>query len=100
MLYCIFSFATKGQGTLSPFDPTKKLVKEGLYNYSRNPMYVGVLLILIGETLVYKSMPLALYTLGIFVLFHLFIVFVEEPRLKRDFGDQYIDYQRKVRRWV
>src|SRR5689334_4979197 len=51
LLYCITMFAIKGKGTLSPADPTKKLVVSGLYRFSRNPMYIGVMLILIGEAL-------------------------------------------------
>src|SRR5689334_13727701 len=50
MLHCIINFAVNGRGTLSPADPTKKLVITGLYKYSRNPMYVGVMLVLVGES--------------------------------------------------
>lgn len=63
---CIISFARKGRGTLSPVDPTKKLVVEGLYRFSRNPMYVGVLMILIGEAVYFQSAYLSAYTVIIF----------------------------------
>src|SRR4051812_28105515 len=58
MLSCIVRFAFEGRGTLSPADPTKRLVVGGLYKFSRNPMYVGVMLILIGEVLIFQSVYL------------------------------------------
>src|SRR4051812_33321874 len=62
MLSCIARFAFEGRGTLSPADPTKRLVVGGLYKFSRNPMYVGVMLILVGEALVFQSVSLAIYS--------------------------------------
>ena len=100
MLWCIISFAIKGRGTLSPADPTKKLVTSGLYNFSRNPMYVGVVFILIGEAILFQSPSLWLYLLLVFVAFHLFTIYVEEPRLKKDFGKEYDLYCQKVKRWI
>ena len=100
MLSCIVWFAVKGRGTLSPVDPTKHLVITGLYKYSRNPMYVGVVTILIGEALFFQSTSLWLYALFVFVGFHLFIILIEEPRLKKDFGEAYHTYCEKVRRWI
>ena len=55
LVSCIINFAIKGRGTLSPFDPTKRLVITGLYRYTRNPMYVGVMMILIGEVTLFQS---------------------------------------------
>ncbi|MEL6673910.1 MAG: isoprenylcysteine carboxylmethyltransferase family protein [Bacteroidota bacterium] len=100
MLWCIMSFATKGRGTLSPADPTQKLVISGLYHFSRNPMYVGVILILIGEAMFIQSVDLWVYVGCVAVGFHLFVVYVEEPRLRKDFGEEYELYTQKVRRWV
>lgn len=100
MLICIINFAVQGRGTLSPADPTKKLVATGLYKFSRNPMYVGVTLILIGEAIFFQSVELWRYSLLIFIAFNLFIIFFEEPRLKKDFGEEYSRYCKKVRRWV
>ena len=97
---CIYRFARFGKGTLSPADPTKNLVISGLYRYSRNPMYVGVIMILLGECLLSGSTRLAGYTVLIFLLFHLFILYFEEPRLERDFGKDYDRYKRSVRRWI
>ena len=99
LLHCVYMFAKEGRGTLSPVDPTKALVAKGLYRYVRNPMYIGVMTILIGEAVFTSSMKLWLYAGLIFILFHLFIVFVEEPRLKRDFGEAYDSYRKSVGRW-
>lgn len=99
-LHCILQFVIHGRGTLSPADPTKQLVGVGLYRFSRNPMYVGVILILVGEVVSMQSIHLLLYTIVVFFGFHAFIVFIEEPRLKRDFGKEYTAYRHQVRRWI
>jgi protein-S-isoprenylcysteine O-methyltransferase Ste14 len=75
-----------GKGTLSPADPTKKLVVKGLYRFSRNPMYVGVTMMLVGESIFFQSTALWTYSLIIFIAFNIFILFFEEPRLLDDFG--------------
>jgi protein-S-isoprenylcysteine O-methyltransferase Ste14 len=100
MLRCILQFVWEGKGTLSPIDPTRRLVVRGLYRYSRNPMYVGVMMILIGEAIVTESVSLWMYLAVIFIAFNLFIVIHEEPRLRKDFGQDYLNYCEKVRRWV
>jgi len=98
--HCIFRFATEGRGTLSPVVPTKELVIKGLYRFSRNPMYVGVVLILVGEAIFFRSNDLWIYLIIVFLIFNLFIVLFEEPRLRKDFGDAYQAYCKKVRRWL
>lgn len=100
MLTCIISFAVKGRGTLSPADPTKKLVISGLYRFSRNPMYIGVTMVLVGEAMFFQSANLWIYSLVVFIAFNVFIWTHEEPRLRRDFGEEYEKYCRKVRRWI
>jgi protein-S-isoprenylcysteine O-methyltransferase Ste14 len=100
LIDCIIRFAIQGEGTLSPADPTKKLVVSGLYKYSRNPMYWGVMLILIGEALFFESSALWIYALFIFIAFSVFIMLVEEPRLRKDFGEEYETYRKRVRRWM
>jgi protein-S-isoprenylcysteine O-methyltransferase Ste14 len=97
---CILRFAFEGRGTLSPADETKQLVVGGLYRYSRNPMYVGVMLMLIGEALFTGSQNLWIYAIFIFTCFYVFILVHEEPRLQKDFGNQYSAYRKKVRRWL
>ena len=100
MLICIRSFAIIGKGTLSPADPTERLDITGFYKFSRNPMYVGVLLILIGEVIFFQSHLLIIYLLSIFTAFNIFILLIEEPRLRKDFGKEYREYCKKVRRWI
>ncbi|HQQ97951.1 MAG TPA: isoprenylcysteine carboxylmethyltransferase family protein [Cyclobacteriaceae bacterium] len=99
MITCIVSFARQGKGTLSPADPTTHLVAKGLYRYSRNPMYVGVMLILIGESIITSSQTLFVYSAFILLLFHMYVIFFEEPRLRKDFGEDYTRYCEEVRRW-
>lgn len=100
MLIWITSFAVIGRGTLSPADPTKKLVITGLYRFSRNPMYVGVMLILIGEAVFFRSFDLWIYSLFVCIVFTIFIMLFEEPRLRNDFGEEFKRYCEKVRRWI
>jgi len=100
MMTSIGQFAFEGKGTLSPLDPTKNLVVKGLYRYSRNPMYIGVSMLLIGEGLFAASLVLAGYAAVVFTGFNLFIVFHEEPRLQREFGSAWEEYRKRVRRWI
>lgn len=100
MLTCIISFAVKGRGTLSPADPTKYLVVTGLYKFSRNPMYIGVTMILAGEAIFFHSGDLWIYLLFVFAAFNAFILLHEEPRLRKAFGEEYIKYCQRVRRWI
>jgi len=97
---CIWEFAVAGRGTLAPVDPPTHLVVSSLYRYVRNPMYVGVVLILAGEAWVFWSGGLLLYAAGFFLVANLFIIFHEEPALRRTFGESYADYVGTVPRWV
>jgi len=100
LMWCILKFAFEGNGTLSPMDPTKRLVVRGLYRFSRNPMYAVVVIILVGEAILTGSSTLWIYLTVIFIIFNLFILFHEEPRLRKYFGEEYNQYCRTVRRWV
>lgn len=100
LLSCVLKFATEGKGTISPLDPTKKLVAKGLYRYSRNPMYLGAMTLLIGEAVFWQAISLAIYAVIVFIGFNLFVIFHEEPRCRRDFGDAYCEYCERVRRWL
>jgi protein-S-isoprenylcysteine O-methyltransferase Ste14 len=99
-IWCAWSFAFKGKGTPAPIDPPKKLVVQGLYRYARNPMYIGVLFILIGEAILFASLLLGLYAIFMFMCFHLFVVVYEEPTLRARFGDSYRRYCDTVPRWI
>src|SRR5215471_11853679 len=88
-LRCAWDFASAGKGTPAPIDPPKRLVARGLYRFVRNPMYVGVLITLLGEALLFSSLTLFLYAAIVINWQHLFVVFYEEPALKRKFGESY-----------
>jgi len=98
--WCVRDFATKGRGTLAPIDPPKQLVVQGLYRYVRNPMYLGVLLLLLGETAFFQSRALLQYTAAWFVIVNLFVLLYEEPSLRHQFGESYERYYRSVHRWL
>jgi protein-S-isoprenylcysteine O-methyltransferase Ste14 len=98
-LRCAWDFAIDGLGTPAPIDPPKKLVVTGLYRWIRNPMYQGVLLILLGECVLFPDRGLLVYTASFALVFHVFVVFYEEPILRSRFGVSYSDYCRKVPRW-
>ena len=99
LLWCIWDFFSKGRGTLAPIDPPKHLVVQGLYRYVRNPMYVSVVTILFGEAILFMSASV-LIEAGVFIcLAYLFVVFFEEPALRRQFGESYETYVRTVGRW-
>ncbi|HTX40879.1 MAG TPA: isoprenylcysteine carboxylmethyltransferase family protein [Acidobacteriaceae bacterium] len=93
-------FAWEGLGTPAPPLPPESLVVTGLYRYVRNPMYVSILLILIGQGLLFASPGLFVYAGCAWLATHLFVCFYEEPRLRRTFGAQYTDYCAHVRRWI
>jgi protein-S-isoprenylcysteine O-methyltransferase Ste14 len=99
-VWCVADFATVGRGTPAPIDPPKELVRRGLYGVTRNPMYVGVLAVLAGEAWLFASPLLALYAAFVFACFHLFVLFYEEPTLRRSFGDAYERYCAAVPRWL
>ncbi len=99
LLWSFWAFTFIGEGTPAPNDPPKRFVAEGFYRFVRNPMYVGILLVLLGEVLIYQSSVLLVYAVLVFLAFHLFIVFYEEPRLSQQFGETYLRYKREVPRW-
>lgn len=96
---CAWDFAVQGLGTPAPIDPPKKLVITGLYRRTRNPMYQGVLMLLIAECMLFPDSGLLTYALSIAAVFHLFVVFHEERELNARFGESYREYCREVPRW-
>jgi protein-S-isoprenylcysteine O-methyltransferase Ste14 len=93
-------FATRGKGTLAPWDPPKHLVVAGIYRYVRNPMISGVLTILVGEATLMRSAGLAEWAVIFFAINATYIPLFEEPQLERRFGDEYVEYKRNVPRWI
>ncbi len=99
LLSCVCHFAVAGRGTLAPVDPPRRLVVSGLYRFCRNPMYSGVLTILVGEAWLFSSLALLEYAAVVLVLVHLVVVLYEEPALTRKFGESYRSYRAAVPRW-
>jgi len=99
-LHCLWLFATRGQGTPAPFDPPKKLVWRGLYKWVRNPMYLGIIALVAGEALFFRSGHIVVYLICLVCAVQLFVVGYEEPALRRQFGAMYEDYRRGVPRWL
>jgi len=100
LLWCVRDFYVRGKGTLAPWAPPQELVVVGLYRYSRNPMYVCVLLTLLGWAASFASMDLFAYALLIAIAFHLRVVFGEEPWLAQRYGASWQIYKRQVPRWL
>ena len=100
LLACIWEFARRGRGTLSPADPPKHLVVSGLYRYVRNPMYLSVTTVVFGELLLAPSRGLLIYWVIWFVVVNLFVMGYEEPALREQFGGEYDRYTRAVSRWI
>ena len=98
--WCFYAFLARGRGTPAPWDPPRHLVTSGLYGYVRNPIYVGVLLILLGEAVMFASLALLAWAAVAAVAFHTFVVFYEEPDLRRRFGPEYERYLAEVSRWL
>lgn len=100
VLYCSRLFARRGRGTPIPIDPPRQLVLAGIYRWTRNPMYIGQVGILLGYFLYFGEIMLLVHALIWALLVHGFVVYVEEPGLRRRFGDAYLDYTRRVPRWL
>lgn len=100
MYRTISLFATVGQGTLAPWNPTRKLVVQGPYRYLRHPMISGVLSILLGEAALLGSLPILIWFLVFLAGNAIYLPRVEERGLARRFGEDYLDYKRHVPRWI
>ena len=100
VIYTNQAFFRIGRGTLAPWDPPKKLVVAGAYRYVRNPMISGVLMIVLGETLIFASIQLFVLFILFFIVNHVYFVYSEEPGLVKRFGNDYILYKKNVPRWI
>jgi len=96
----IWLFINIGRGTLAPWSPTKKLVVIGPYCHVRNPMISGVLMTLLGESIVVGSVGIFIWFLLFFMINHIYFVFSEEPGLTKRFGQEYLAYKENVPRWI
>jgi protein-S-isoprenylcysteine O-methyltransferase Ste14 len=98
--WCMLLFFNVGQGTIMPWDPTRKLVAVGPYLYVRNPMILGVLTMLVGEALFFGSAAIGILAAAFFAINHLYFIFSEEPGLEKRFGESYREYKKRVPRWI
>jgi len=99
-LWCLWVFATVGRGTPGPWDAPRRVVAVGPYRWVRNPMYLAALLVVLGETWLFLSLPLLLYAGALAILVALFVIGYEEPTLRRRFGESYVQYRQTVPRWI
>lgn len=100
LIECFIRFARTSGGTPAPLAPSERLVVTGLYRFVRNPMYVGVLMLILGQALVFASAALLAYGVAIWMAFHIFVVGFEERRLRAEFPEAYAAYFENVPRWL
>lgn len=100
LLHAFFRFVIEGAGTPAPVAPTERLVVGGLYRYVRNPMYLAVLAVIVGQALLLGQLELLAYAAVIAAAFAAFVHWYEEPTLKRQFGDDYEGYRQTVPAWL
>ena len=100
MAWTISDFSRIGKGTLAPWEPTRKLIVSGPYRHVRNPMITGVMFILLAESVMFQSWPIAVW-LAIFTTLNLFYMLLsEEKGLEKRFGEEYRVYKKNVPRWI
>ncbi len=99
LLHSIWGFAIYGQGTLAPVDPPKVLVVRGLYRHTRNPMYLAVVCMVLAEAVLFRSGAILIYAALCWLVFHAFVLYYEEPTLRKEFGAIWEQYSRAVPRW-
>jgi protein-S-isoprenylcysteine O-methyltransferase Ste14 len=100
ILRCFVDFVRRGRGTPALYDPPRALVVAGLYRYVRNPQYVGVVLVIVGQALLTGMVVLFGYAALMAIGYHLFVTCYEEPTLGRLFGEPYARYRQAVPRWL
>ena len=93
-------FVREGHGTPAPIAPTRRLVVGGVYRHVRNPAYIAVIAMLVGQALFFGNSGVLEYAFVVAIGFHLFVILYEEPTLRRAFGRDYQDYCRSAPRWI
>jgi protein-S-isoprenylcysteine O-methyltransferase Ste14 len=93
-------FALQGLGTPAPIAPTQNLVVTGLYRYVRNPIYIALVAVILGQAILFGDWRLMVYGGFMWLAFHAFVVAYEEPVLAQSFGTQYEDFRANVPRWI
>jgi protein-S-isoprenylcysteine O-methyltransferase Ste14 len=100
LLEAFLRFALQGIGTPAPIFPTKHLVVTGPYRFVRNPMYVAVVSLILGQALIFGDIRIFVYGLCAWFVAHLFVMTYEEPTLRRSFADDYAVFSAHVPRWI
>jgi len=100
MAMTISTFIRIGRGTLAPWSPTRKLITGGMYGYVRNPMIMGVLTVLIGESVAILSIAIFMWAVIFFLVNNIYFTLYEEPNLEKKFGNEYREYKKNVPRWI
>jgi protein-S-isoprenylcysteine O-methyltransferase Ste14 len=100
MALAISLFIRIGKGTLAPWSPTKKLIIRGIYCHVRNPMIIGVLIVLIGEAVAILSLNIFIWAVAFFISNNIYFYLYEEPDLNKKFGKEYNEYKKNVPRWI
>lgn len=100
LLDCFRRFAVQGLGTPAPVAPPERLIVTGAYRYVRNPMYVAVTALILGQAALFASAALLVYAAIIWAGFHAFVLGYEEPTLRRQFPDDYAAFFAAVPRWI
>ncbi|HEY7625896.1 MAG TPA: isoprenylcysteine carboxylmethyltransferase family protein [Ilumatobacteraceae bacterium] len=100
LLLAFWRFVAEGVGTPAPVAPTQRLVVGGMYRYVRNPMYLAVASIIVGQAGLLGQPGLLIYAAGFVLVVSVFVAVYEEPTLRHQFGDEYVDYCRGVPRWL
>ncbi len=93
-------FALQGLGTPAPVFPTRYLVVSGLFRFVRNPMYVAVVSLILGQGLLFGSIRILEYGIAVWLGFCLFVLLSEEPTLRKHFGSEYEEFCANVSRWI
>jgi len=93
-------FALQGLGTPAPIFPTRHLVVNGLYRYVRNPMYVAVVSLVVGQGLFFGNVRVLEYGIAVWAAFYLFVLIYEEPTLRNTYGPEYEQFCAHVPRWI
>jgi len=99
-IWCFWVFVAAGRGTPAVWDAPRRVVAVGPYRWVRNPIYIGALLIVVGQAWLFLSLPLLLYAIALALGFHLLVVAYEEPTLRGRFGEAYESHRRSVPRWI
>ena len=100
LMYCFVRFAIQGLGTPAPVFPTRHLVVSGLYRFVRNPMYLAVVSVIFGQSLLFGNVRVLCYGALVWLAFHLFVFVYEEPTLRSTYGAAYQRFCGAVPRWI